>query len=683
MSRENRPWHPLEAAGLTWDEQGNPSSRDFEDIYYSSEDGIAESRHVFLFGNDLPDRWNTHPTPCFTIGETGFGSGLNFLLAWQAWRGITWPKPDLHFISIEAHPLARQDLEKALSCWDELADLSSELSAAYPTLLPGQHRLLFDGGRVRLDLWFEEALEALDGLAAYSPAVIDAWFLDGFAPARNPALWTGALCERIGALSRQGATFATFTAAGQVRRDLQAAGFDVRKTPGYGRKRERLVGTRTDVATHAANHASTQAATHQTPDTALTPWDKPQHTWTRPDRAIVLGAGLAGSTVANALASRGLEVTVIDRANIAGGASGNEQGVLYTRLSRKHSTLTDYALQSFVHATRFYRAMFTRGQLRSGLDGALCGNLQLATSSEDMQYLQSALAGSEDLAAVCDPHDASAHCGLEVPSGGYWLPGSGWLHPPAVCRSLLNHPNITCLEHQGDLALQQHGDGWRAVTGGQVLADAPCAVVAAGDASDGFAELSWLPLQKIRGQTTQLPADILPGKLQTTLCDEGYIAPARDGFHCIGASFVLRYNDLEPSAEENRDNLQRIAAMVPAWVKHLEALDPGSLQARVGVRCASPDYLPMAGAVPDYEAFLLDYAGLRKNARHTIDCHGSYVKGLFVSTAHGSRGLTYAPLAAQLVASQACGEVPPVSRPLARALSPARFIIRDLARNRI
>jgi tRNA 5-methylaminomethyl-2-thiouridine biosynthesis bifunctional protein len=670
MNRDNAPWRPLAAARLAWDDAGNPRSEQFSDIYYSSTDGMAESRHVFLSGNSLPGRWRHHAAPCFTIGETGFGSGLNFLVAWQAWRASPGPRPDLHYIAVERYPLQREQLRRALASWPELSALAEELACAYPPLIPGQHRLCLDGGRVRLDLWFEDAVDALQDLASHGRPCVDAWFLDGFAPARNPAMWSAELCDAIGRLTRTDGTFATFTAAGQVRRDLQDAGFSVTKTPGFGRKRERLVGRRDS---------------RIAPDVALrdTPWDLPEEPGHRPARAIVVGAGLAGCTVAHALAQRGIEVTVLERNQVAGGGSGNEQGILYTRLSRKHSALTDFALQSYSHAVRYYQAMFDQGLLVRGEDGDLCGNLQLEPDEQELAGLEPLLAQVDDLASVQARAAAGTRCGQEVPSGGFWLPGSGWLHPPAVCRALLRHPGIEVQENCGDITLKRDGPLWRASAGDRLIASADCAVLAAGPRCPDLPGLSWLALQRIRGQTTLLPAAAVPGKLLTTLCSDGYIAPARGGNHCIGASFVLEFEDLEPSEQEHRDNLERIGRMLPAWREALAAVDVSALRGRVGVRCASPDYLPLAGPVPDVTEFVERYAPLRRNARRPIDRRGAYLPGLFLSTAHGSRGLTSTPLLAELLASQVCGEAPPLSRELARALAPARFIIRDLVRNRI
>jgi tRNA 5-methylaminomethyl-2-thiouridine biosynthesis bifunctional protein len=466
--------------------------------------------------------------------------------------------------------------------------------------------------------------------------------------------------------SREGATFGTFTAAGQVRRDLAAAGFRVERVAGYGRKRECLAG---------ALQSSPREEAHG--------WDIETGGQSVPERVLVLGAGLAGSFAAHALARRGVEVTVLDTAGVASGGSGNEQGVLYTRLSRRHSPLVDFALQSYCHALNAYRGMFASNILETGHDGELCGCFHQHGDEEELRALQPLLGDVADFAQVLDAVTANGLLGIEQAAGGFWHPGSGWLHPPAVCRALLDAPGVDLREHCGPLTLVREDGRWQARTKREVIAQAPCAIVATGVATAAMPGLEWLPLQAIRGQTTLLPATDALSRLRAALCHEGYVTPARTGTHCVGATFDP--GDMEPSLRkaDHRLNLERLGRAVPGWQDELAALDPQCIEGRVGWRCASPDYLPMVGPVPDREAFLEDFAALRRNAKTVITGRGRYLPGLYLNTAHGSRGLTSTPLAAELLASLVCCEPPPVCRELSRALAPARFIIRDLSRNRI
>ncbi len=669
MNRDNLPWRGVQPATLYWNEAGVPVSETFDDIYYSQENGLDESRHVFLQGNDLPQRWH-HRRRHFCVGELGFGTGLNFLLTWQAWRELPEPRPDLHYFSIEKHPLTQADLATALTVWPTLAPLAKPLLDAYPGLLAGQHRVLLDDGRVRLDLWWEDAAEALSDLAGREQRLVDAWYLDGFAPSHNATMWTAPLLQAAASLSRPGATLATFTVAGHVRRSLADAGFQVEKVPGHGRKRECLRG-------RLANLQTSAASSH------MSSWDIPARTSGRPESVLVVGGGLAGCHAAAALARRGVAVTLLEQGSLAGAGSGNDQGILYTRLSRKHSALVDFALQSFQFASTFYRQMFLDGTLTAQLDGDLCGSFHQSDNASEMAAVDEALGGLEELAQVLDASRANEVLGIDQPCAGYWYPRSGWLRPAAVCRSLVTNANIRVIEHCGAVTLCAKGKLWQAVASEQVLAQADGAIVATGTSATMIPQLKWLPLQTIRGQITHLPATHTFEGLRAALCHAGYIAPARDGSHSIGATFHISGNDPAPRTDDHRDNLAKLAAAIPAWREALESLDPAALDGRVGYRCASPDYLPMVGPAPDMASFLNDFGSLRKSGKHPVSKRGGYLPGLYVSTAHGSRGLTSTPIAAELLASMICEEPLPFSRELCRAVAPARFIIRDLARNRI
>jgi len=670
MKRANTAWRAVEAAAVGWTDSGHPVSLAYDDVYYSAENGCEESRYVYLRGNELPQRWQTGATTGFCVAETGFGTGLNFLLTWAAWRNTPGPVAQLHYLSFEKHPLRKSDLATALSAWPELAPLAAQLLEQYPGLVPGQHRVLLEDGRLVLDLWWEDVEAALPDMAGLGRTLVDAWYLDGFTPARNTAMWESGVLAAVARLSRPGATFSTFTAAGKVRRQLESAGFLVTKVPGYGKKRDCLRGR--------LEHAGTRGQEYLD-----TPWDLPTEHRSSPRTAIVLGAGLAGTTAAAALARRGIEVTVLEKGKTAGAGSANDQGILYTRLSRRHSALTDFSLQSYRFSSNSYRNLFATGALEPGLDGALCGTFHQNFDATENALMASALEPLEEFATVLDASAANDKLGVAQNAAGYWFPGSGWLKPAAVCRASLQTPGIELVEDCGQVSLGRTVGGWLATGCDGQTWEADCVVIAAGTNSKDLAGLEWLPLQAIRGQTTRLPTSQLFSELRAALCHTGYIAPARAGEHCIGATFDLDDFDESPRAGDHQNNLAKLASAVPGWQEALAQLDPARLKGQVAYRCASPDYLPLVGPVPDREAFLQDFAALRKNAKQTLPRRGQFLPGLYLSTAHGSRGLTSAPLAAELLASQICGEAPPLCRELGRALAPARFIIRDLRRNRI
>ncbi|MFK7977449.1 MAG: FAD-dependent 5-carboxymethylaminomethyl-2-thiouridine(34) oxidoreductase MnmC, partial [Halioglobus sp.] len=404
---------------------------------------------------------------------------------------------------------------------------------------------------------------------------------------------------------------------------------------------------------------------------------------TKPNTALVIGAGLAGATTAAALANRGIEVTVIDAGSIADGASANPQGVLYTRLSTRHSNLVDFALQSYLFATQFYANCFARGALISPEDGQLCGCFAQINKAEELKTLADRLHSVPHLASVLSASQASDELGAEVTRSGYWYPRSGWLSPASVCRALLDNPSIEVFENVGPVRLDSIEGLWRASAAGKSIKTAAIAILATGTATNTFDCLRWLPLQPVRGQTTQLPVTEQSLTLKAVLCHEGYIAPTAGKSHCIGASFGPGDTEDAERVTEHQDNIRALQNAIPSWSSSLGGLESDTLSGKVRFRCASNDYLPVVGQVPDYDAFCSTYASLRKDAGKRIAQSGNYLTGLYVNTAHGSRGLTSTPLAAEWLASEICNEPRPYSRKLSRALSPARFIIRGLNRNRI
>ena len=664
MIRPEGLLQPLERAEIEWSDAGEPRSRRYRDPYFSAADGLLESRHVFIDGCALPARLAGCGGRRYAIGELGFGAGLNFLLTWATWREHAPKAVSLHYLGIDKHPLRRDELRRALARWPRLAALAGELIASFPPPLEGIHRRLFDGGRVVLDLHWADVGRALDELQWLRDLRFDSWYLDGFAPARNPSMWGGERFSALARLSAPGAGIATYSAAGQVRRDLLAAGFAVHKRPGYGRKRECLAGTLAAHPTRAAPAGAADAA----------------RAGPAPGHALVIGAGLAGAHVAAALARREMAVTVLERGAVAGRASGNAQGVLFNRLSHRRSALADFSLAAGLYAARLYAQMLREGELRAGIDGALIGCLQSLDASAAARLAET-LAALPELGSVLSAAQGGARLGQALTGPSLWQPDSGWFAAPALCRALLAHSRITVREQCSDLSIHYGRDRqWQAVfQSRRCRVSAPLLVVAAGVDSNALLPAPGLPLRSVRGQTTQVPAAATT-PLKTVLCHAGYVAPAVHGEHCIGATFAPRDPRRDLRASDHRDNIDKLASALPAWAASLATLDARTLAGRAELRCASPDYLPMVGAVPSVARFRERFAALGRDGWHSVEASDAYVPGLYVSTAHGSRGLSYAALGAEVLASTICGEAAPVPAALCRALAPARFTLRAMRR---
>lgn len=641
-------------AQLDWDDQGQPLSRQFGDVYFSREDGLGETHHVFLANSQLPERFAALPADGrLTIGETGFGTGLNFLCAWRLFDQLAPAGARLHFVSVEKYPLALADLQRALALWPELAPWSSQLLEQYVAIHPGFQRLVLGGGRVILTLLVGDVLEQLPQLDAR----IDAWFLDGFAPAKNPDMWTDALFAQLARLSAPGASLATFTSTGFVRRGLIAAGFAMRRLPGHGKKWEILGG-------HYQG--------------ASRPADKPWYA--RPARAaertaLVIGAGLAGCASAASLATRGWQVTLLERhAELAQEASGNPQGVLYLKLSAHGTALSQLVLTGFGHTRRLLQRLHPA-------DWAACGVLQLAFDAKEAErQAKLAAAFPADLLHSVTREQAEILAGVALPAGGLFYPEAGWVHPPALCRLLADQPNVRLLPHSEAVELRRVGNQWQAWDGERLLAEAPVVVLAGAAEVRRFAEL---PLKRIRGQISRLPRTAASTALNCVLCAEGYVAPPHHGEHTLGASFDFQRQDCEPSAAEHAGNLDLLRQISTdlATRLHADTLDPAQLQGRAAFRCTSPDYLPIVGPLADAQAFAETYAVLGKDARQVPDTPCPWLDGLYVNSGHGSRGLISAPLAGELLAAWLEDEPLPLPRDVAEACHPNRFALRKLIRN--
>lgn len=658
------PLAALETARLDWqrDDTGEeaPRSAAFDDVYFSRHDGRAETEHVFLDGNRLPQRfadWQAHRP--FVIGETGFGTGLNMLVAWACFDAHAPAQARLHLVSTEKFPLTREDLARALASWPDLAQHAEALLAQWPEPVAGVHRLWLDP-RVTLDLHFGDAAERL----ALLDGRVDAWFLDGFAPAKNPQMWQPELFAAMAARSRPGATFATFTCAGVVKRGLAAAGFGWRKVPGFGRKREMLAG---EIASPPEDTRRARA-----------PWFTPPAA--RPPRHVaVIGAGIAGASVAAALARRGIEVTLIDRFDRSTLGETHLQGALYVKLAVETNLQSRVYLAGLLHSRRWLAWIDPDQRLWHP-----SGVLQLALSEKEQARQARFLAGHplpESVVRGLDAEAASAVAGVRVTAPALDYPSAAWVRPLELCVRLAASPGVRF--RQGEVrALQAEEDGW-ALT----LADGEClaadqVVVAGASEATAFAQTVGLPLQPVRGQVSQLALPEGAPALGRVVCAGGYVPPAADGVLNFGATFGPGETDLAERQADHAANLAELARGLPDFVAGLRAagadLAPERLTGRVGVRAASPDKSPYAGPVPDAEAWREDYAVLAKDATRVPDLPGRHHAGLWISSAHGSRGLASAPLCAELIASRICDEPLPLEQPLADHLHPGRRLIRDI-----
>lgn len=652
---------PIVPARIAHGPDGVPWSPDYGDVYHPRSGALGQAHHVFLGGNGLPARWAGRTR--FVILETGFGLGNNFLATWLAWRADTLRCERLHFLSIEAHPLRREDLA-AVPREPALAELAAELVAAWPPLTCNLHRIDFADGRVQLSLCFGDVVDWLPALVAQ----VDAYYLDGFAPAHNPQMWQPRLFNALARLAAPEATAATWSAARSVREGLATAGFEVTRAPGRNGKRD------ITLARYAPRFVPRQAPARHTAHGAGA------------RRALIVGGGLAGAATAWALAQQGWHSSILDRhADPAHEASGNPAGLYRGIVNPQDGAHARFNRAAALQARHAVAEAIARRDAR----GATTGLIRLETSTADagaMRAVPASLGLPPDYVEVLDAQEAGLRAGMTLRHPAWFYPGGGWVEPKGLVRAFIARAGARtrwCGSVRVD-RIEAVDDGWQLldVHGATVDCAAVVVLANAGDALRLLAALDpvhppeW-PLEAIRGQLTQLPvasfeaAGATPPRLP--VAGAGYLLPALDGSVCLGAT--AQPGDLDPTVRlaDHRANLAQLDQLMG---RELE-LDPARATGRTAWRWSSRDRLPVIGAVPDL-AQLANVA--TSEPRRDQPRFVPRRPGLFVFTALGSRGITWSALGAQVVASWVSGAPMPLEADLLDAVDPARFVVRAMRR---
>ena len=631
----------LSPANLIFDQNGQPCSLQYDDVYHTSDGGPEQSLHVFLGGNDLPNRWQGEKQ--FTVLETGFGLGLNFLMTWKTWNEDTHHSEKLHFISLEKHPFNAADLSKLYKSWPELDFYSHKLISAWPILTPGLHRLSFNNEQVMLTLGLGEGNELIREIEAN----VDAFFLDGFKPSRNPDLWSLNLFRQMRRLAQPDATIATYTVASSVRNNLKEAGFETHKTEGFGHKREMLKGK--------LCHHSKKPAIIQTPSFIR--------------HAIVIGAGLAGASISEKLAARGWNVELVERhSQVAHEASGNSAGILMPLLSKDDNIASKLTRAGFL-LTRAKAMEIESSGLNSGFNAG--GVLLCAKNLEDELSLNSLITPfnwPEVYVRSASKKEAAELSGYPVPAGGLYFPLAGVMSPKQFCNALLDYHSDRIHRHfncEATKLININGIWNIFDKENKVITAAPVVVMA--NAAEALAMGIEVPIKKIRGQISCLPASLIPAP-RVALCNSGYVTPEINGYTYFGATYDNDMNQ-DTCFSSHQKNFSRLEQLIPDLIKPIPSAD--CFKGRVGFRAVSPDRLPLVGPVALTETIT---PGMKTEKIKREP-------GLYVMIGLGSRGLAWAPICAEILVSMLEHEPMPVEKKLIRSLDPARFLLRDAKQN--
>ena len=668
----------IKNAQIHFNHSGTPVASDFNDIYFSDDNGLAESHYVFYEQNNIDTRLQNHDQPHFVIAETAFGTGLNFLNAWQCFNDhiarqqvqnqLDIGVKRLHFISFEKHPLKLANLSQLLQAWPSFQSLSEALLAQYPINLEGCHRLEFNNGRVVLDLYFGDALESIQAMSYPQTGIVDAWYLNGLEPSKNPDMWQQSLFNSMADITRANATLSTFTSADFVQRGLIEAGFSAEKTKGFDPKENMLIGQLKQV-----NNAQSAPAYFNQDSSEL-------------KNVAVIGGGIASSCILYSLAKRGITSQLFCQdEKPAMGASHNVQGAIYPHLQAKNSPHSELFAHSFLYAKRLYNQLLNSGY---SFDYDWCGVLQHAVKkplADKHQNLAQKQLWPTQLMRNVTAEEGDEIAGVKTGYSGVFFEQGGWVNPPQLVSAMLSAANsinpfksvFNCDIKQ----LKKTEDGWFLLTNDEQLGPFSDVIICTGEHSDAFEQTKTLPIVGVRGQVSHVQASKQSNKLKTVLCHKGYFTPAYLDHHCMGATFEKNTKSRQVTALDNQLNQEQLLSF---YQQSEFASTLGNItSAKAAVRCTFIDHLPMAGQWCEQSDYITAFANLRLGKRYQYQQLTKSQQGLHIFTGFGARALCSAPLSAEHLISCLNNEPRPLSERVSQAIHPARFIVRDLIRNKI
>lgn len=645
----------MAVAEVSWSEDGQPHSVAFDDVYFSRAGGTAECEAVFLAGNGLPQAWQELTR--FTIGETGFGSGLNLLTTCHHFSQTT-TNECLRFVSVEKHPLSLADMRKVHALLPEhLHPWAQRLHSLLPPALTGWHYFSLSE-RIEVWLYFGDVMAGLSDLD--NNLAVNAWFLDGFSPAKNPQMWSQGVFFQLSRLSAPRATLATFTAASAVRKGLTLAGFEVTKTAGFGQKRERIIAVHQQYGKFQRNHHKTYLPLAR-------------ESLTAGSSVAIIGAGIAGATIAHQLAQAGMLVTVYEQNSApAQAASGNLAGIVMPVLDRQQGFYAQWYWQAWQETIRWLSA---QEDDRLGCVSGVFTWQQQAQRQQELAQWVNDLQMPHWLQNLTE-EDTLSQFGSRLPSGIY-VAQAGWLSPIRVVNRLLDHANIRLHNNTRVTALQHATETWHVTrqTADQTLTDAHTAVVVACGAGIDQLLPEWAQyLSKQKGQVTHLPESLWQGNVPTMpWMFDGYVMPAVEGKICVGATFE-KDAPLGITPEGIAHNLHTLAQAIPTQQNTANT----SFTGHSAYRMMTKDHLPLVGSLVNVDRYQQGISDCVARPDTCPDMTYARLSRCYVSIGHGARGLSSAFLSARVIRAMITDESLPLSIRLLQAVHPARIIFREM-----
>lgn len=697
---------PISTAKINFQANGTPVSEKFNDIYFDAKTTYSQSEQVFINGNNIAKRWQqlaektddinrtvTGGTKTFVIAETGFGTGLNFLLTLKmfiAFKQQTQSNITLEFISCEKYPLTKVDLQRALALWPQLTSLSDELLAQYD--YKNNHcQMAFANGNVTLKVYFSDAAIAYSATNFPCGGLVDAWYLDGFAPQKNPSMWTPKLFAHVARLAKPRSTLATFTVAKLVRQGLQRVGFKIQKQKSKQVNECDRVNETASLAAIELNASTLKNETLSAVYLGIRQGEKLNgfkrrntDKTERPRHVTIIGGGLASACSALALAKKGIQVNLYCKdKGLADGASSNAVGAIYPLIHQQQDTISLFYQQGFEHALKLYQQLLNDGyEFSHGFDGLVEVAYKEALAKR-VEFFNQNSPWPESLIHGVSAEDVDNIANISVGHPGLYMPKAGWVCPPELVKAMIQAAvdtgfcKIKTNRHISNIKQLDNGHWLLNTNKGQKTAKH--LVVCAGADSLNIDVLNNLPLTQVRGQVSQMQSNEKVQGLKAVLCHKGYLTPQSKGFHCIGATFDKDDSDTESRAEDDKYNLtmlERCLGDIANW----DSKDVKGSKARL--RCCTPDHMPIVGQLPNLDLHREYYQHLSKDKNWHFEQAPPIYPGLFVLTGLGARGLCTAPLLAEILVSELCDEVYPVDDEMLFNLAPNRFVIRDLIKRK-